>query len=551
MPNLAAMVDGPAIAPEAALWLFALVALLIEWLRPRTVRPDTTAGRILSAEAAATTGLVAALLLLLATTRTAPRTAFSQTIVQDPLAWYFTGLCIISSLILIPSSWSYMRARADRVEFYTLLLLATSAMTLLVESNDLIMMFLALEFLSITSYVLVGYLKGNRRSSEAAIKYFLFGAICSSLMLYGMSLIYGLTGSTNILVISNARPSFFGTGRFTGLEALLVVTFMAGIGFKISAWPFHMWAPDAYEGAPTPVTAFLAVGPKLAGIAVFIRVAQTLFTTEPSWPILLALMAIVTMTWGNLAALSQTNAKRLLAYSSIAQAGYLLVGVLALSMAGSPGAHTTTSQILLIYGMRYAAPSVLIYAAAYLVMNLGAFVVLIEVERLTGSAEIEAFSGLSTKAPMLAGAMTIFLLSLGGIPLTAGFLGKLYLFGSAVAGAAYGHDSVLWIVASVGVANSVVSIYYYFRIIQPMWLQESTIEGPVSRSAGLVATGLAVLTLGLGIFGQALIEPGQDFDTIYSEGPLTAVGLQAPDTQAAGQASRRTGPVFPGSRAST
>ncbi|MDQ2733332.1 MAG: NADH-quinone oxidoreductase subunit N [Armatimonadota bacterium] len=522
LDGAAMAIDGAAIAPEVALWVFACIALLIEWLAPRN--GEGKQSRWLSAEAAATAGLVIALACLLLFPGN-ERLAFNSAIVVDPLSHFYRALCILTSLILIPSSWRYMQGRPNRPEFYALLLLATSGMTLMVESNDLIMLFLAIEFLSITSYVLVGYLKGNRRSTEGSIKYFLFGSVCSALMLYGMSLLYGLTGTTKFDLIQRflrQYPLSQSMSIPSGLEVLMVVTFFAGIGFKISMWPFHMWAPDAYEGAPTPVTAFLSVGPKLAGIAVFVRVAEGLLHSEQIWPALLGLVAVVTMTWGNLAALTQTNLKRMLAYSSIAQAGYLLVGVMALAIAPAPGDPNTfasNNSILLQQGLSYAYPAVLIYSLAYLVMNLGAFIVAIEVERESGTSDVAGFAGLGERSPGMAAAMTVFLLGLGGIPLTAGFIGKLYLFGSAVAWAVYGRNPILWIVAGFGAANSVVSIYYYFRVLQPMWLASSpapAVERTSWGTPGILAAGLAILTLLLGIFGQALITPASGFDVVHT-----------------------------------
>lgn len=516
------VVDGAAIAPEVALWVFACIALLIEWVMPRPADSEGGRSRWLSAEAAATVGLALALALLFLFPGN-ERLAFNSAIVVDPLSHFYRALCILTSLILIPSSWRYMQDRANRPEFYALLLLATSGMTLMVESNDLIMLFLAIEFLSITSYVLVGYLKGSRRSTEGSIKYFLFGSVCSALMLYGMSLLYGLTGTTKFDLIQRFLRQYPLSERMSipsGLEVLMVVTFFAGIGFKISMWPFHMWAPDAYEGAPTPVTAFLSVGPKLAGIAVFVRVAEGLLHSEQIWPGLLGLVAVVTMTWGNLAALAQTNLKRMLAYSSIAQAGYLLVGVMALAVAPAPSdavVFSSRNSVLLQYGLSYAYPAVLIYSLAYLVMNLGAFIVAIEVERESGTSDIVGFAGLGERSPGMAAAMTVFLLGLGGIPLTAGFIGKLYLFGSAVAWAVYDQNPMLWIVAGFGVANSVISIYYYFRVLQPMWLAPSPAEARTGWGApGILAAALAILTLLLGIFGQALITPATGYEAVHT-----------------------------------
>ncbi|HET6385021.1 MAG TPA: NADH-quinone oxidoreductase subunit N [Armatimonadota bacterium] len=517
IPGAGSFVNWMAIAPEMALWFFACVALLIEWTgRPRD--PEREAPGFLSAEMMSALGLFIALLLVLAQASGAfPHPAFRGTIVMDPLAWFYKGACVLTSLILMPSSWRYMRRRQNRPEFYALFLLATSGMLLMVESNDLIMLFLSIEFLSITSYVLVGYLKGSRRSTEAAIKYFLFGSICSALMLYGMSLLYALTGSTKYEIVGARLPGVL-PGVPTGIFVLMMVMFFAGIGFKISMWPFHMWAPDAYEGAPTPVTAFLSVGPKLAGIAVFVRVVQTMFRLEPDWPTVLAIVAVITMTWGNLAALGQNNVKRMLAYSSIAQAGYLLVGVVALSSISlSNAVMAAGASSAVTYGFQYALPAVLVYSAAYLIMNLGAFIVAIEVEGETGTSNLQGFAGLGEKKPAMAAAMTIFLLGLGGIPLTVGFIGKMYLFGAAVSAGVYTHSGPLWTLAGFGVANSVISIYYYFKIVHPMWIQSGDDKSYASWGAiEALVLFLAVLTIGFGVFGQGVIIPSDQSQTVYS-----------------------------------
>ncbi|RIK34342.1 MAG: NADH-quinone oxidoreductase subunit N [Chloroflexi bacterium] len=344
-----------------------------------------------------------------------PRDLADAMYVSDNLTNFFRIVGTITGILVLFASFEYMRTRKYAGEFYGLFLLAVVSLIMLAASTSLLMIFITLEFLSIVSYILTGFLRENKKSNEAALKYFLFGAIASAVMLYGMSLFYGATGSLNLGEIGKVIT---GDTNYEVLALFALGLMLAGIGFKISLVPFHMWAPDAYEGAPTPVTMFLSVGPKVAGFAVLLRlILQVVLVYKNDWVALLALLAVLTMTLGNVVALVQTNVKRLLAYSSIAQAGYMLVGVASISLSRNP-----------FDGIN----AVLIYIAAYLFTNLGAFLVVIAIENKTGAVDISQYGGMIKRAPGLAVLMVFFMLSLAGIPPTAGFMGKFFVFGSAI-----------------------------------------------------------------------------------------------------------------------
>jgi NADH-quinone oxidoreductase subunit N len=383
---------------------------------------------------------------------------WSGMVVLDPLGVAFKTLILGAALVLV-LAYTFRNARELRglgpAELYALLLAATLSALLLVSANDLAMLYLSLEMLSLSSYVLVAYIKGDRMSNEASLKYLLFGAASTGAMLYGLSLIYGMTGTTSLPGIQEALVAGLSeTNRLTLYVAVVFV--FAGFGFKTAAVPFHFWCPDAYEGAPTPVTAFLSVAPKVAGFAILTRFFYGSLATPlmnpwdlaPSlpWPALLAVISVVTMTVGNVAALTQTNMKRLLAYSSIAHAGYILMGLVALSENGARG--------------------VLIYLFAYLLMNLGAFLVVMLIHHHEGTFDVRDYPGLLRRAPLLAVALTLFLLSLVGIPPLVGFVGKLYVFAAVVeksrVTAWYG-----WL-ALVGALNAAVAAFYYFRVLKAM-----------------------------------------------------------------------------------
>ncbi|MDQ7028365.1 MAG: NADH-quinone oxidoreductase subunit N [Ardenticatenia bacterium] len=410
----------------------------------------------------------------------------------DNLTTFFRLLATGTSVLILLVSVDYVRSRSRHAgEFYSLLLWVTLAVILVAASSDLILLYLSFELLSITSYILVGWLRDEARSNEAAMKYLLYGAISSAVMLYGMSLLYGAAGSTRLEDIARtfSNPAVQ-VGTLDELVLPAVVLMLAGFGFKTSLVPFHQWAPDAYEGAPTPVTAFLSVGSKAAGFAVLIRVLlMALPMFQVDWAAVLVAFSILTMTLGNLVALVQTNMKRLLAYSSVAQAGYILMGLAAY-------VATDTSTLNGVAG-------VLLYLVAYLFTNLGAFIAVIAYEQATGSVAIADYAGMVRRAPWLAAALVVFFLSLAGIPPTAGFVGKLAVFGAAI-------NAQLYYLAIIGVLNSVISVYYYFNVVRQMFFMPPPAEGDgrisYPQAMGLALTVSLVGTLLIGIYPQPFLD---------------------------------------------
>jgi proton-translocating NADH-quinone oxidoreductase chain N len=397
----------------------------------------------------------------------------------DAYALYFKIIACLASGLVMLASMEYMKARTRyRSEFYGLILLATLAMSLMSASTDLIMIYLSIEFMSLTSYVLVGYFRDDPKSSEGGLKYFLYGAVTSALMLYGMSLFYGATGSTNLREIATSLAAMNAaatSARFLILPALLFM--LAGFSFKIALVPFHQWSPDAYEGAPTPVATLLSVGPKAMGFAILIRVLLTALPLfEIDWVAILMGVSLVTMTLGNLTAMRQSNIKRMLAYSSIAQAGYILIGLVSLS----------TFSI--------GITGVLLYLMAYLFTNGGAFVAVVAFSHVTNSDEIADYAGLVKRAPLLAAAMVVFFMSLAVLPPTGGFVGKLLVFGSAV-------QASFYYLAIIGVLNSVISVVYYFNIVRQMFFLPPKTEGPLSLPrfpmAAVIVSVVVILIIGL------------------------------------------------------
>lgn len=431
---------------------------------------------------------------------------FSHMIAVDDFSRYFKLVILLSAFVVQLFSLQSSELKARRMgtgEYNALLTAMTLGMVLMAGASHLLMMYLALELTSISSYLLAGYTRDADDSAEASLKYVIYGAVASGMMLYGMSVLYGLTGSLDIYGINTVLSA-----GGVGLPALIIagILITVGFGYKISAVPFHFWTPDVYEGAPVTITALLSVASKAAGFAMMIRFFRVTFldimmgpSPAAGWAILggfqwnevLAVMAVLTMTLGNLVALWQNNLKRLLAYSSIAHAGYMLLGVAAMSDAG--------------------ISAVMIYFAVYLFMNLGAFYVVMLVADKTGSEEIDAYAGLGHRAPFIGVAMTVFLLSLTGLPPTAGFVGKLYIF-SALIGA-----KLIWLVV-IGALNSVVSLYYYVRVLRNMFLKEPAAGAPAVRfSTAEIALVLALLvpTLLLGLYFGPLVEFAQASVTMF------------------------------------
>jgi NADH-quinone oxidoreductase subunit N len=401
-------------------------------------------------------------------------------IAVDGFGLFFKTVFIGTAIITVLMSVRYLEIEgASPGEYYFLILCATLGMMIMAGGIDLITLFIGLETMAVSFYILAGFIKPNQRSNEAAVKYFLLGAFSLGVLLYGMSIMYGLSGTTNLRVMA---ATFAGQEHDPRL-VLAVILVVAGMGFKIAAVPFHMWAPDVYEGAPTPITAFLSVGSKAASFAMLLRLfLEGMPSMSTDWRLLFEVLAIVTMTVGNLAALTQTNLKRMLAYSSIAHAGYLLIGI----VAGTPRGVT----------------AMLIYLFVYSFMQLGAFAVIIVMRRtdVVGD-ELKDFSGLHFRHPFAAFAMLLFMLSLGGIPPTAGFMGKFWLFSAAI-------DSGYYWLAVIGVLNSAISLYYYLRLVVFMYLKKETSGSEPTASPALAFTlALAVVaTLALGVYPRMLFE---------------------------------------------
>ncbi len=386
----------------------------------------------------------------------------------DPFALFFALLACLAAILVVLMSWEYVTAKIKAPgEFYSLLLFAATAICLVAAASDLIMIYLAIEFLSLSSYVLTGFLRNDDKSTEAGLKYFLYGAVASAVMLYGMSLFYGLSGSTSLSAIG----LHVGASRFEAVVPLILL--LTGLGFKIAAVPFHQWSPDAYEGAPTPVTAFLSVAPKAAGFAVLVRVLTLgLPNLMVNWVALLSGICVATMFVGNLSALPQKNIKRMLAYSSIAQAGYVLIGVICYDARAD------------------GAMPVLIFLLGYLFTNLGLFAAVVGFSNVTGSDEIADYAGLIRRAPWLAVAMLIFFLSLIGFPSTAGFIGKFYIFKSAIQTM---HGPFL-LLALLGVLNSVISVGYYFNVVRLMFFAPAPTANPEKQAAvAPIAVGAPIM----------------------------------------------------------
>lgn len=430
-----------------------------------------------------------------------PVTAWGGMVTHDSLRLSFTAVFLIVSVftILVSTIW-VEREDVPAGEYHALLLFATFGMMLMASGNDLVVIFLGLETLSIATYVMAGLRKSDLRSNESAMKYFILGSLASAFLLYGIALVYGATGTMNITEIAAkvADPNF---------PALLLVggaMLIVGFGFKVAVAPFHVWAPDVYEGAPSPITGFMAAGPKAAAFASFLRVfvigfplvagAEAAGYLTRSWVTVLAVMAIFSMTIGNVAAIMQNNIKRMLAYSSIAHAGYALVGFVGAGVAVTIAARDV------------AVAAVAFYMLTYAVANLGAFaIVTLLGQKDDRRTEFEDFNGIGFRSPLLAFTLSLFMLSLLGLPLTAGFIGKVLVFRPALEAG----ETLLTIMVVAAVVNTAISAYYYLRIIVVMFFKERTTEWvspkvPVSISAVILISVIGIFYLG--IFGNSVIE---------------------------------------------
>jgi NADH-quinone oxidoreductase subunit N len=471
MPEGISLRDFYYILPELVLTGGALVLLIADVLTPRH-RQSWLAWVTLAVIAATAAALVPLADVHVQISR--------GLMAIDTFALFFKILFLIAAALTVLMSVRYLDVEGTRAgEYYFLILCATLGMMFMAGGTDLITIFIGLETMAVAFYILAGFIKPSRRSNEAAVKYFLLGAFSLGILLYGMSIMYGLAGTTNLRSIATALA---GQERDPRL-VLAVILVVAGVGFKIAAVPFHMWAPDVYEGAPTPITAFLSVGSKAASFAMLLRIfLEGLPSMNADWRLLFYALSIVTMTVGNLSALTQSNVKRMLAYSSIAHAGYVLIGI----VAGTPRGVTAT----------------LVYLMVYSFMQLGAFAVVVLLRRqdVVGE-EMKDFNGLAFRNPAAALLMLVFMLSLGGIPPTAGFMGKLYLFSAAI------EAGYVWL-AVIGVLNSALSLYYYVRIVVFMFLKNEPVGStPVAGPALVAAMVVAVVaTIVFGVYPPQLFE---------------------------------------------
>jgi len=478
--------------PEIALTVTLLLAIITDLIAKRSAQ-------VVAAVTMAGFLVTGALVLGQSDTNTS---IFFNMVAVDPFAFFFKIVILVSAILIVVFSLGSAElnsAGRKLGEYYALLVALTLGMVLMAGASNLLMMYLALELSSLSSYVLAGYTREASDSSEASLKYVIYGAFSSGLMLYGISIIYGLTGSLDIYTINQNLPSVLAAGGSATFMLLIAgVLTLVGFGYKISAVPFHFWTPDVYEGAPITITAFLSVASKAGGFAMLLRFLKVTFidgagettgtwTLLPAvdWVALIAVLSVLTMTIGNLIAIWQNNLKRLLAYSSIAHAGYMLMGVVVLSNDG--------------------ISAILVYFLVYLFMNLGAFYVVMVIADRTGSEDIEDYKGLGSRTPFLSVALAIFLVSLTGLPPTAGFIGKLYLFAALL------NHGWVWL-AIVGALNSVIALYYYVRIIRNMFLRVEAGKGvPLTAGRLQVATVLVMLipTLLLGVYFTPLVELAQ------------------------------------------
>ena len=458
-------IDLVRILPQAVLSAFAILVMVFE--------PFLPAGRKTLLGWFSLFGVIAAGAAAIRTSFS-PGLAFGGSVAADRFGLFFICLFLLVAALTLLGSFNYLeRENINHGEFYALLLMGTVGMCFMASSTELIMIFLGLEISSLATYVLAGFKRHDALSNEASLKYFLLGSFATAFFLYGIAFVYGLTGTTNLLALSERLAK---EASWSPLAWVALILMFVGLAFKVSTVPFHVWTPDVYQGAPAPVTAFLSVGPKAAAFAIFLRVFLGAFASAGSivfWIIWVS--ALLTMCLGNLAALLQPNVKRLLAYSAIAHAGYVLVGIAA--------------------GPKEGTATVLFYLAVYALMNVGAFVL---VAHLTGTGErwtrIDDFTGLGYERPGVAACLAVFMLSLAGFPTTAGFFAKFYIFRAAI----HSHLIGLTIVALL---TSVVSVYYYFRLIVVMYMREGKTQASSGPLPWALRVALAVSVVGIFYLG--------------------------------------------------
>ena len=417
-----------------------------------------------------------------------PTSLFMGTVAHDPFSQFFKILILISTAIVMLMSLVSGELKKYRMgEYFSIMTIMTFGLFLMTSSIDILMVYLSIEIVSIMSFFLAGYLKRNSLSNEASLKYVIYGAFSSGIMLYGLSILFGLTGSTNFFEMQKAISLL---GADSNLALVLSTVFiLVGFGYKISAVPFHFWTPDVYEGSPSTITAYLSIAPKAAGFALMLRFFNQVFgdmsidistswsaINDLPWPELIAVLSAATMTVGNLVAIQQNNVKRMLAYSSIAHAGYMMMAIPMMSNSSIEG--------------------VMMYLIMYLFMNLGAFFVVIYVKDQIGGEDYNSFDGLGWKMPYVAIPMTLFMVALTGLPPTAGFVGKFYIFAAVIES-----GSRFYWLAFVGVINSVISLYYYIRVVRHMYLIGERNDEFINPSSKLVLSLLVVLAIPSFVFG--------------------------------------------------
>jgi NADH-quinone oxidoreductase subunit N len=461
--------DIGAIVPELELAVFGMFILIFDLLvvEKRKLGYFALAG-------------IAASAVFLFRLRSVEFSAYGGALSLDSFAIFFKLIFLVAAALSIAISLKYLDIeRENHGEYYALILFATMGMMFMAGAVDLVTLYIGLETMAIATYVLVGFLRSNQRSNEASLKYFLLGAFSSAILLYGMSLLYGISGSTRFVDIAEAlsrRP------LTDPISLMAMITLSAGLFFKVAAVPFHQWAPDAYEGAPTSITGFMSVAVKAASFAMMVRIFMVaIFPLQLRWVPIMATVSILTMTVGNIAAITQSNVKRMLAYSSISHAGYILIGLIA----GNETGLTAVGLYLLIYTFT----------------NIGVWAVIVALRRKDVIGEhVDDMAGLYFKHPAAAVLMLVFLLSLAGIPPTAGFIGKYYLFAAAIQ---TGHN----VLAVVAVLNAAVSVYFYFRIVVSMFMRDATERTGLTFAPGLnMALGVAIIfTMLIGIYPDPFI----------------------------------------------
>ena len=471
------MVELPALTPQYVFALTAMVLFLVD-----IAAPHTRKNGLLAAIAATGSLLVAGVSawFLAAGWNQASATQYGGALVVDGMSLFFTLVFGAVTFLVIVGSYDYVRDEPHLAEYYSLVVLAATGMTLMAASNSLAAAFVSLELSSLPSYALVAYLKKNRGSVEAGLKYFLIGALSSAILAYGISLVYVTTG---VLVFADVANQIAQT-PLVGIAGIGVVMVVGGFAFKTASAPFHFWAPEAYEGAPAPISAFLSSASKAAGFALAFRVFVVAFPLTElqaigvDWAMVFAVLAVVTMTLGNFAAATQENVKRMLAYSSIGHAGYVLIGLAALSGDADNLVLGASMMHLLVYGF----------------MNTGAFLFVAMAEHWGVGRTFEDYNGLATQAPVACLSMTIFVFSLAGLPVGAGFLSKYFLFAGAV-------NAGFWWLAAIAAVNSALSLFYYSRVVKAIWIEDPARELDVSHTP----TGLYTAVVGAAIVTVVLL----------------------------------------------